>query len=74
MRKNDQNPLFWCYEGVEIELESQDPQKARLEPVLNVRIPNFSFLPHFEGELCEEQTQKMRKMRKSDQKTTFLVL
>ena len=34
-------------------------------------IPNFSFLAQFGGELYEEQTQKMRKMRKFDQKPLF---
>ena len=34
-------------------------------------IPNFYFLVQFEEELCKKQTQKMRK---TDQKTTFLGL
>ena len=29
-----------------------------------MRIPNFKFLAQFGGELCEEQIQKIRKMRK----------
>ena len=33
-------------------------------------IPNFSSLAQFEGELCEEQTKKMKK--KNGQKTSFL--
>ena len=28
-----------------------------------MHIPNFSFLTQFRGELCEEQTQKIRKKR-----------
>ena len=39
-----------------------------------MHIPNFSLLAQFGGELCEEQTQKMRKLRKPDQKTIFLRL
>ena len=37
-------------------------------------LPNFKFLTQFGRELCEEQTQKMRKMGKTDQKFTFLGL
>ena len=33
-----------------------------------MHMPNFNFLDHFEGELCEEQNQKRRKL---DQKITF---
>ena len=36
-----------------------------------MHIPNFNFLDQFGEELCEEQTQKIRK---SDQKTTYLGL
>ena len=34
-------------------------------------IPNLNFLALFEGELCEEETQKIRKMRKTNQKPPF---
>ena len=37
-------------------------------------ISNFKFLAQFGGELCEEQILKMRKLKKTDQKTTSLGL
>ena len=36
--------------------------------------PDFKFLAQFGGELCEEEIQKIRKMRKTYQKTTSLGL
>ena len=54
-------------------LKSRDPQKARLKPLLNVHT-YFSFLAQFGEDLCEEDTQKVRKMRKTDQTTTSLRL
>ena len=35
---------------------------------------NFNFLAQFGEELCEEQTQEMMEMKKSNQKTTSLGL
>ena len=37
-------------------------------------IPNFKFIAQFGGELCEKQAQKMKEMKKFDQKTTSLQL
>ena len=37
-------------------------------------LPNFSFLAQFGGVLCAKQTQKMKKIRKTEQKTAFLKL
>ena len=37
-------------------------------------IPNFNFLALFGRQIGEEQTQKMKKMRKPDRKTTSLGL
>ena len=73
MRKKDQKPFSFRLLRDEMGLKSRDPKKARLGSTINV-IPNFSFLAQFGGELFEEQTQKMKKMRKPDQKTIFLGL
>ena len=37
-------------------------------------ISNFKLLALFGRELCEKQTQKMRKVKKTDQKTTSFKL
>ena len=37
-------------------------------------VRNFNVLAKLAGKLCEEQTKKMRKRRKPDQKTAYLEL
>ena len=39
-----------------------------------VRTTNFKFLAQFEGELCEEQSQKIRKYDRTTKTPTFLSL
>ena len=51
-------------------LISRYPQKAHLGRLLIVHT-KFRFFAQFGGELCEEQTQKIRK---NDQKPTYLKL
>ena len=54
-------------------LKSRDPQKVHPGSLLMCK-PNFNFLAQFGRKQCEEQTQKMKKMIKTDQKTTSLRL
>ena len=58
-----------CKKGSTV-VKSRDQQKAHLRLLLIVPT-NYSLLAQFGGELCEEQTQKIRKY---DQKTTSLVM
>ena len=58
--KKSKKTHFWGCEKGKIGLRSRDPEKTHLEPLPHEHT-NLKFPAQFGGELCEEQTHKIRK-------------
>ena len=58
-KKKNQNSAHPSRKG-SMKLKNQKPQKAHVA-TLKIYLPNFNFVAQFGGELCEIQTQNIRK-------------